>query len=100
VDAATEEGSIGFEKNEATTPRDGANKMAYPSVVQRFATANPDDRCPICDEFLHFLARNGRIRTGVKNCSGVHTMKQRAFPRRTKDLRDSDPCQFCHEPRW
>jgi len=33
VDATTEEGSIGFEKNEATTPRNGTNKMAYSRVV-------------------------------------------------------------------
>jgi hypothetical protein len=61
VKATTEEGSIGLEKNEATTPCDGANKMTYAWVLQRFATANPNHRCPICDEFLHFFARNGRV---------------------------------------
>jgi hypothetical protein len=100
VDATTEEASIGFEKNKPTTPRDGTNKMAYSWVVQRFATANPNHWCAIGDEYPHFFARNGSVRARMKNYSGVHTMKQRAFPRKTKNLRDADPCQFCREPRW
>jgi len=100
VKATTQEGSVGFEENEAATPRDSANKMAYPWVVQRFATANPKHWCSICSEVLHFFARNRRVRARMKNYSGVHTMKQRAFPRGTKNLRDSDKCQFRGKPRW
>jgi len=100
VNATAQEGSIGFEENEVTAPRDGANEMSCARVVERFAPANPNHRCPILDKFLHFFARNGRISARMKNNGGVHTMKQRAFPRGTENPRDPDPCQFCREPRW
>jgi hypothetical protein len=100
VNATAQERSIGFEKHEVTAPRDGANEMAHTRVVQRFAPANPNDRCPIVDKLPHFFARNRRIGARMKNYTGVHTMKQRAFPRGTKELRDPDLCQFCREPRW
>jgi hypothetical protein len=71
MNAAAKKPSIGFEKNGMTAPREGANQMRDARVMQRFASADPNDRRTAADEIANLFVRNRMAGIVMQDFRGI-----------------------------
>ena len=76
VDTPPQQNAIRFQKNKVAARREGADKMRDPWMVQRLASANPNDRSRAGDDVPDFFVRNGMIGTAMQNLRWIDKLEQ------------------------
>ena len=74
VNAPAQHGPISLEKNKMTAPGDGAHKMRSARMIQRLASANPNDRGPAGNKFAYLFVRNRMIGIVMQKFSRIHKL--------------------------
>ena len=90
MNAAAQKNSLRFEKNMLAARRDGTDKMRDSRVVQRLASANPNDRRGTSDDVANLFVGNGMRGTGVQQLRRIGKRKQSAVLRTMEDSREAD----------
>ena len=81
---------MGFEKNVMTARCNGSDKMRYSRMVQRLASANPNDRRGAGDGVANLFMRNRMRGTGVQDFRGIGKREQVSVQRGLEYSRDTD----------
>src|SRR6266403_1044907 len=71
VNAAAEQSAASFEKYEAAALPDGADKVRDPGMLERLASADPENGRGTAQEATNSFVRNGMSGAGMQDFSGV-----------------------------
>ena len=99
VNAAAERIAARFEKNEASAWRKGADKMRDARMLQRFATADPENGRGTIENAANLFVRNGMSRSGVQDFRSVDELDQGCAMGCREERGETNFREFCGEQR-
>src|SRR6266850_2248901 len=99
VNAAAQQSAASFEKNETAALHDGADEVRDSGMLQRLASADPENGCGTEEQAANSFVRNGMCRTGMQDFCGVDEINEVCRAGSPEESGDTSFCEFSREQR-
>lgn len=99
MNAAAEQGSIGFEKNKLTSLGHRSNQMRNSRMMQGLASSDPNDRRAARNNFADPFVRNRMVGIVMQNFCRIHKLNRTGALRGTRLLRELGHGEVSSKPQ-